>query len=170
MSSQLTGDIVRDTAGNEAGIEGILRDITFRKHAEKALKESEERFRMISDLSPFPISIIDGSGNYLYVNNIFTQLFGYTLEDIPTEKEWLKMAFPDISRRKEAMLIWDADSLNSIGSDVRPCVFPVTCKDGSVCQINFFRTTLHGGEQFVVYEDLTPKKNPNGSTPFWHQL
>ena len=59
---------------------------------------------MITDLSPFPISIIDNLGNYLYLNNIFTQLFGYTLEDIPTEKNWFSMAFPDISERKEVML------------------------------------------------------------------
>ena len=59
---------------------------------------------MITDHSPFPISIIDNSGNFLYVNKKFTQLFGYTLEDIPTEKDWFGMAFPDSSDRMEAVL------------------------------------------------------------------
>ena len=57
-------------------------------------------------------------GNYLYVNNIFTQLFGYTLEDIPTEEDWFSMAFPDISERKEVMLIWKNDPAHSITDEV----------------------------------------------------
>ncbi|MCK9591549.1 MAG: PAS domain S-box protein [Methanoregula sp.] len=150
--------ILRDSAGNATGIEGVLRDITIRKQAEKALHTSEERFHMITDHSPFPISIIDGSGHYLYINKIFTQLFGYTLDDIPTEKDWLSMAFPDISLRKEAMLTWEKDPAQSIAHEVSPCVFPVACKDGTVCHINFLRATLQSGERFIVYEDLTPKK------------
>ena len=98
--------ILNDSAGNATGIEGFLRDITFRKQAEKALQASEERFHMITDHSPFPISIIDDSGKYLYMNKLFTQTFGYTTEDIPTEKDWLLIAFPDISVREKAILAW----------------------------------------------------------------
>ena len=150
--------ILNDSEGNTIGIEGFLRDITFRKQAEKALHESEERFHMITDHSPFPISIVDDLGNFLYINKIFTQLFGYTLGDIPTEKDWFSMAFPDMSVRKEAMLMGKNNHADTITHDVGSWVVPVTCKDGTVCHINFFRATLHNGEQFVVYEDLTPKK------------
>lgn len=154
----MNSQVLHDSDGNSTGVEGIIRDISLRKRAEKALHVSEERFHKITDLSPFPIAIIDKSGNYLYVNNIFTQLFGYSLEDIPTENDWFSLAFPDISMREEAKLIWKSDFTHSVTGEVWSYVFPVRCKDGTVCQINFFQVTLQSGEQFVVYEDLTPKK------------
>lgn len=150
--------ILKDSKGNFMGIEGFFRDITIRKQAEKALHESEERFHMITDHSPFPISINDDSGKYLYINKIFTNVFGYTLDDIPTEKDWLVKAFPDISVRREAMLTGKNDPAHSVTHEVGHSVFPVTCRDETIRYINFFRATLMSGEQFVVYEDLTPKK------------
>ncbi len=149
---------IYDNTGTFVECQAVGRDINTEREQAQKIRESEERFHMITDHSPFPISIIDKSGNYLYMNTVFTHLFGYTLEDIPTVKDWFSMAFPDIYQRKEAMLTWKKDLAHSITGEVRPCVFPVTCKDGTIRQINFFRATLQSGEQFVVYEDLTPKK------------
>jgi PAS domain S-box-containing protein len=149
---------IYDNTGTLVECQSVGRDINTERMQAQKIRESEERFHMITDHSPFPISIIDESGNYLYVNTIFTKLFGYTLEDIPMGKDWFSRAFPDISERREAILTWKKDLAQSITGEVRPCVFPVTCKDGTVRQINFFRATLASGEQFVVYEDLTPKK------------
>lgn len=149
---------IYDNAGVLVECQSVGRDISTERQQAKKIRESEERFRMITDLSPFPISIIDNRGNYLYVNNIFTQLFGYTLEDIPTEEDWFSRAFPDISVRNEVILVWKNDHSHSITDEGRPAVFPVTCKDSAVRQIKFFRATLQTGEQFIVYEDLSSKK------------
>jgi PAS domain S-box-containing protein len=149
---------IYDNTGTIIECQSVGRDINTEREQAQKIRESEERFHMITDHSPFPISIIEDSGNYLYVNTKFTQLFGYTLQDIPTGKDWFTLAFPDVSERKEAMLRWKKDLAQSITGEAGPCVFPVTCKDGTVRQINFFRATLESGEQFVVYEDLTPKK------------
>lgn len=149
---------IYDNAGIMVECQSVGRDINIERQQAQKIRESEERFHMITDHSPFPISIIDALGNYLYVNKIFTQLFGYKIEDIPTEKDWFQVAFPEISERKEAMLNRGEDPAQSITGVVSSCVFPVTCKDGTVRPINFFRATLQSGEQFVVYEDLTPKK------------
>ncbi|MBK8027379.1 MAG: PAS domain S-box protein [Chloroflexi bacterium] len=65
---------------HEPWIESIVfnvRDITAPKLAEKALQESEERFRMLFELAPNPYVISDLEGNLLDVNQAVESLSGY---------------------------------------------------------------------------------------------
>jgi PAS domain S-box-containing protein len=68
-----------------------LRDITERKEADQALRNERNRFQTLSDSAPFGIMVIDGSGNFTYLNPKFTELFGYNLRDVPNGMEWYKM-------------------------------------------------------------------------------
>jgi PAS domain S-box-containing protein len=131
-------------------------DTTEKQELTQKICESEERFRMITELSPFPLSLIDSSGNYRYLNKKFEKLFGYTITDIPTEKDWFLKAFPDITDRTNAIKTWKQDRCEDWDM-AKPRLFSITCKDGSVRQIHFCPITLKSGEQFVVYEDLTDK-------------
>jgi PAS domain S-box-containing protein len=151
---------IYDHTGALVECQSVGRDINTEREQAQKIRESEERFHMITDNSPFPISIIDTAGNYLYVNTAFTRLFGYFREDIPSEADWFGKAFPDCSpaEREDIMLSWRQTSSGPAPHDAGANVFPVTCKDGSIRQVSFFRATLQSGEQFVVYEDLTPKK------------
>ena len=56
----------------------ISTDITKRRQMEEALRESEERFRMLADNAPFGISIMSPDRRFEYFNPKFTQIFGYT--------------------------------------------------------------------------------------------
>ncbi|MBW1851016.1 MAG: PAS domain S-box protein [Deltaproteobacteria bacterium] len=52
-----------------------------RKHAEKVLRESEEKYRNLVELSPDPIIIIQDD-HYRFINSAFTTLLGYTQKDV----------------------------------------------------------------------------------------
>jgi len=145
-----------DTNGKVTEYQSVGIDTTEKQELTQKIRENEERFRMVTELSPFPISFIDISGNYRYLNRKFEQLFGYSITDIPTGKDWFLKAFPDITVRTNAIQTWKQDR-NEECDMAKPRLFPVTCKDGSVRQIHFCPITLTSGEQFVVYEDLTDK-------------
>ncbi|MDI6718704.1 MAG: PAS domain S-box protein [Methanomicrobiales archaeon] len=133
----------------------VIEDTTAERRYERALRESEERFRAVADLSPFPIAIIDRDGTYLYINPRFTEVFGYTREDVPNGRAWFDRAFPDAGCRKEAISAWIADLASHGVGQTRPRQFAVRCRDGGTKTIVFRPVTLSDGRQYVTYEDIT---------------
>jgi diguanylate cyclase (GGDEF)-like protein/PAS domain S-box-containing protein len=68
--------------GKQAGIYGIYRDISARKRVEEALRESEERFRVMSAAAQDAIIMIDENGDVNYWNKAAEKMFGYTAGEI----------------------------------------------------------------------------------------
>src|SRR5262249_27638806 len=56
-------------------------DITERKRTEAILRESEERFRSLSDQAPVLVWVEDEGGQVTYVNTAWLQFTGRTLDD-----------------------------------------------------------------------------------------
>lgn len=146
------------TYQGKAASQAIIRDISEQKQASKALHESEQRYRLLIEESPLGIALIRKDGKYLYLNPTFTRIFGYTLEDIPSGKEWWHKAYPDENKRKEAKAKWIEDLKKHRPGEFHPEEFTVTCKDGSEKVIHFRSVTMDNGEQFVTYEDITEIK------------
>lgn len=136
----------------------LTQEITERKKAEKALRESEQRFRYITEFSPFPISIINNSGQYIYLNKKFIKVFGYTLEDIPSGKEWLSLAFPDPKYRQQIVSAWKSDYRNLKKGMSKPRLFKVRCQDAKIRDIIFRLIAIDDEKQFIIHQDITDFK------------
>jgi diguanylate cyclase (GGDEF)-like protein/PAS domain S-box-containing protein len=61
---------------------GIARDITERKQAEEALRKSQQEFTNLFMNNPEALLYLDDKDIVLNINSRFTELFGYTLEEI----------------------------------------------------------------------------------------
>jgi PAS domain S-box-containing protein len=149
---------LRDENQKIVGVFGIARDVTGHKQAQEALRESREKYRILVEKSPLGVSMIEKDGRYKYVNPKFVEMFGYTLEDIPTGREWFAKAYPDPEARNQIISTWIGDLKKSEIGEVRGRTFIVTCKDGSEKIIHFRPVTLETGNQFVIYEDITERK------------
>jgi two-component system cell cycle sensor histidine kinase/response regulator CckA len=156
---EMSTSLMRDPAGAPVGFRGVIRDITERKKAEEALKESEERFRVLVEESPLGVSLIDKNGYYRYINPKFIEMFGYTLKDIPTGRAWFKKAYPDQEYRDKVVSAWMSDLRESEVGDHRPRTFNVTCKDGSKKIVQFRPVTMEAGDQFVICDDITEQQS-----------
>ncbi len=71
---------IRGTPLPSGGFVTTYADITERKRAERALKESEERFKAVVNYSPAKIHIKDKDGRYILVNRLAEKLYGVTDE------------------------------------------------------------------------------------------
>jgi len=142
----------------EPGIQVWVRDIMERKQAEDALRSEEEKFRILVEESPFGVSWIGADGAYKYVNPKFVEIFGYSLEEIPTGREWFKRAYPNSEYRRKVISTWKIDMASAAPGAVRPQPFTVTCKNGSLKTINFRSVTIDSGDQFIIYENISEKR------------
>jgi len=87
--------VIRDKENNPEGMWATIRDISERKEAERAIKESEDRYRNLYQKSkqreqlyesllnstPDAVGIYSLDNKAVYINPAFTRIFGFTLED-----------------------------------------------------------------------------------------
>ncbi len=115
-----------------------------------------EQFRHLTECSPFGISISNEDLVIEYVNPMFTEILGYTLEDIPHKKVWFEKAYPDENYRDEVALTWKADAeIAKETGKPEPRTFRVRCKDGADKMIRFRAVDMGSGRQLLAYEDRT---------------
>ena len=121
-----TGKIIRYVA--------VKEDITERRQADLALRESEEKFKKLVRKTPLPLCFVNWEGNVGYINDRFTEVFGYTGDDLPTVAQWWEAAYPDEKYRQWARKKWE-DAVKCAardGKDIEAVEYSITCKNGEV--------------------------------------
>ena len=86
--TDVTASAMFNKKGEFIGILGVSRNITERKKVEEALRESEEKHRILLDESSDPIFTFNPDGQYRYVNKAFADGVGRKLEEIIGKKIW----------------------------------------------------------------------------------
>jgi diguanylate cyclase (GGDEF)-like protein/PAS domain S-box-containing protein len=140
--------------GKKAGVVAVLRDITERKKLESQLLQERETFVTILQHAPYGVVLWEKDGKHVYVNPAFTVITGYTLEDIPTGRDWMHKAYPDEAYREKVRELWKDDK--RLGLTTR--VISVVCKNGETKEIEFRTTILEDGRAVVMLADITERQ------------
>ena len=149
---------VYDGKGNVKYLVPEGRDISRIKNAKKDLNAEKNRLMSLTENAPFGMVLIDGNGDYKYINPKFRDMFGYTIEDIPNGREWFRRAFEDSEKRHEAILTWKNDFKDAKPGEKRPRTFEVSCKDGEKKIVDFVPVMLENNEYLMTVDDVTERK------------
>jgi two-component system sensor histidine kinase/response regulator len=74
--------LIHNREGKPVGFRGIVQDVTEIKKAGEALRESEERYRLLLTASPDAITVYDPEGYVIYVNPAFEEIYGWALDEV----------------------------------------------------------------------------------------
>ena len=92
---------LRDATGEVTAALGISRDVTARKRAEEALRESEERFRQLVETLPVAVRVIQG-GKVAFTNPAGATLFGFeSVDQVIDTDAFLYVADRDAARLQD---------------------------------------------------------------------
>ncbi len=145
--SSWIGPITRD--GEIVGFVVTSTNITDRKQAEIELQESEERFRRAVLNAPLPIMIHVENGDVILISRTWTELTGYTSEDMTTVSKWLTQANSDKSDEIQAYL----GQVNQAKERIAPTQYEIITKTGKK-QIWEFSSSLLGvqpdGQRIII--------------------
>ncbi len=95
---RLVGEVDQDAEGNAVSVHGLLADITEQREQQRALEESELRFRTLWNGSPVGIRLTNAEGKTLFVNPRLLEMYDCTLEEFSAEL-WRERVHPEDRER-----------------------------------------------------------------------
>jgi PAS domain S-box-containing protein len=106
------------------------------------------------------VNTLTSPAEITYINEQFTRIFGYTLEEVRTIAIWAEKAYPDPNYRREVFREWDEAVFRAIETKggVKSMEFEVTCKDGTKRDI-IFRAVVLNDNLLISMTDVTERKN-----------
>ncbi len=142
--------------GKPFAVQGIARDITEKKMAEDALRESEEKFRTLAEKSPNMI-FINKTGKIVYANKQCEEVMGYKREEFYSpDFDFFSLIAPDFLEKTKTFY-----SQHIKGKEVKPYEYALITKSGK--RIESLLTTRlinYEGDKAIlgIITDITERK------------
>lgn len=156
--AEARGKPIFDQHGKLIKVFGTALDITQRKQTEFALRESEERFRVIFEQAGIGMSICNLGGQFLQVNSTLAQIVGYSIPELLDRNihDITAVKYRATQKNKLRQLILGRSNNFSIEKYY-------ICKDGSICWVNAIVSLTkdsQGNPKNLIYvvEDITERK------------
>lgn len=140
ISTLHTAWLTRDENGKPKGIWGLVEDITERKKAEEAIKDSENRFRTLFKNVPFAYFILNKKGLIVEINQATLDLSGHKAEELIGKHIITKKIVP----KRESTRILKAISQVIKGNPMPTETYTLLTKDGEerICEVAGFPIKL----------------------------
>ena len=150
---EVNTSVLLNAAGQAEGLIALGRDLTERKRAEQAFRESELRNRTILHTAMDGFWINDLQGNILEVNDAYCRMTGYT------GAELLRMRISDLEVNEPRVqdVLKHLERIAKLGQEKFQT--RQRCKDGRIIDLEISVTCLMSGEpcMFSFFRDITER-------------
>jgi PAS domain S-box-containing protein len=151
---RISGKVVRDATAAPVRVAGSIADITERRRAEEALRESEQRFQSFMDNSPAIAYMKDEWGHYVYLNAVFEKVFHRKVSDMVGKTD------PDMWPSEVARILQATDAAVLRNNQPLEVVEVLPHEDGPHDWLSFKFPIEASNRRFVggVSVDITERK------------
>jgi PAS domain S-box-containing protein len=148
---------LRNPGGAVIGTFGLSHDITTRKRAEEALRQSEALFHSLVESLPQNIFRKDLDGRFTFGNQRFCAILGRALEDIvgKTDFDFFPAELAEKYRRDDAEVVRANRALETVEEHI--------AGDGSKLSVQVVKTPVYGADGEIVgtqciFWDITERR------------
>ncbi|MBA4396124.1 MAG: hypothetical protein C0394_01850 [Syntrophus sp. (in: bacteria)] len=144
-------------------IQATVRDISSRKRIEKALKESEERFRTLIEATKDLVFVVNARGRFTYANPRFEEMLGHEPQEL------MEKPFTFIIASESKGSVIDQFNNGMKGQDSPAYEALLLHKNGKRIPVEFVATTMRDEEgnavgRFGIGRDITERKRAEEAT------